>query len=130
VVDWYDGYSWDGKSTVFNPFSILNLFMKKEFNNYWFTSGTPTFLIKQIREQHLPLHKISNTFVERNFFDSFRLQHLDPYQLLFQTGYLTIKKATGNFKMQRYLLTYPNFEVEQSFLNHLLADIASTESGW
>ena len=49
MIDWYNGYSWDGKTMVFNPFSIINLFMKKEFNNYWFTSGTPTFLIKQIQ---------------------------------------------------------------------------------
>jgi hypothetical protein len=48
---WYNGYSWDGKTSVYNPFSTLLFFDKKEFSGYWFETGTPTFLIKQIEKE-------------------------------------------------------------------------------
>ncbi|MCP5047253.1 MAG: AAA family ATPase, partial [bacterium] len=49
---WYNGYSWDGKNFLYNPFSILNLFRKKRFSNYWFATGTPTFLVNHIRSRN------------------------------------------------------------------------------
>ncbi len=118
IRQWYNGYSWDGRQFVYNPFSILNLFRQMEFRNFWFTTGTPTFLVETIRDQRIDVEKLSRLAVSQAFFDKFELRRLDIYSLLYQTGYLTIKEhdaAAG-----RYYLSYPNEEVRISLLNNLL----------
>jgi hypothetical protein len=122
VREIYDGYSWDGKSFVYNPFSILLLFDKMKFNNYWFATGTPTFLIKLLNEGKLDIRELENLKAGNLFFDSFDIDHIDPVALLFQTGYLTVKKEETAGMFVEYELSYPNCEVENAFLKYFLAD--------
>lgn len=113
---WYNGYSWNGQDYVYNPFSILNFFDRESFENFWFETGTPTFLLKLLdRERSYNLDKIKASPVS---FNSFELEHISPEALLFQTGYLTIKAIGAN---QIYTLSYPNYEVKNSLLQYLLA---------
>jgi len=122
---WYNGYSWDGKNLVYNPYSILNLFEYMTFSNYWFKSGTPTFLTKIIRENDIDIEKFEKTFfVKDSIFDSYELTNIDLTVLLFQTGYLTIKEKITNpddFSIS-YKLAYPNKEVQDSFYDFLIAE--------
>ncbi|MCX7871611.1 MAG: AAA family ATPase, partial [bacterium] len=119
---WYNGYSWNGKDFLYNPFSILYFFTEKQFNNYWFTSGTPTFLIKLIKEKDIDIKEFENIELSSSLIDSFEIEDIDVYSLLFQTGYLTIKEIDKtNFTNLEYKLSYPNLEVKESFTKHLLA---------
>ncbi|MEZ4887597.1 MAG: AAA family ATPase [Chitinophagales bacterium] len=117
---WYNGYSWDGKTFVYTPFSLLNFFSKGEFGNFWFASGTPTLLLKVIKKQKIDVEKVDTAKWSSRSFDKFTLKHLDLKHLLFQTGYLTIKKKTLNKGRPTYTLGYPNQEVEESFTQNLI----------
>jgi hypothetical protein len=127
IKDWYNGYSWNGTDFVYNPFSILNFFFKNQFHNFWFTSGTPTFLVKLLRHNQKPFSEYEKYECGADIFESFEIDRINPVSLLFQTGYLTIKQArTVSPGQQRFLLDYPNTEVKDSFLKHLLADVSQT----
>ncbi|MGE5343966.1 MAG: AAA family ATPase [Candidatus Omnitrophota bacterium] len=118
LKNYYNGYSWDGKNFVYNPFSILNFFDIYEFENYWFATGSPTFLVNKLKNTNIVIDKYECLKVNKNFFEKFDIGSLDISALLFQTGYLTIKdKKDGH-----YTLSYPNLEVRESFLQYLLED--------
>ena len=117
---WYNGYSYDGKTTLYNPFSLLNFFGKNRFGNFWFATGTPTFLVNFIRDNQVDLKKLESKEVAETFFDTFSIKHLDIHGLLFQTGYLTIKSTYREDYQYTYQLGYPNEEVRRSFVHHLL----------
>lgn len=117
VKDWYNGYSWDGENFVYNPFSILSFFGAGKFRNFWFTTGTPTFLINLLKERNL--YNIGKIEVGEAAFDSFDIENMDTYSLLFQTGYLTIKGIEDPFGL--FTLDYPNREVKNSMLQYLVA---------
>ncbi len=119
IREWYNGYSWDGENFVYNPFSILNLFTENRFKNFWFTTGTPGFLINSIKKQQSEIMQFDNLPVTGYTFDSFDVENLEIPSLLFQTGYLTIKKITVKKLEETYHLSYPNKEVRDSFLTHL-----------
>lgn len=123
IKDWYNGYSWDGRTFVYNPFSILNFFQKNEFVNFWFSSGTPTFLINLLRERKI--YDIGNTIVGNTIFDSFNIENIDTYPLLLQTGYLTIKSADR--RLGTYTLDYPNKEVKESMFQYLIAGFSYSQ---
>ena len=117
IKKWYNGYSWDGKSTVYNPFSLLNFFAGDgQYRNYWFETGTPTFLINLSKNQEL--YDFEGTQVSANEMGAYDLEQLQVLPLMFQTGYLTIK----NYKEEDnlYELGYPNEEVRQSYLEMLM----------
>ncbi|HFA48234.1 MAG TPA: AAA family ATPase [Bacteroidetes bacterium] len=115
VKEWYNGYSWDGKNFLYNPYSILSFFDTGQFRNFWFSTGTPTFLIKLLKgRRFIDLEK---TEVDESAFESYDIENLDTVPLLFQTGYLTIK-SLGGFGI--YCLDYPNREVKESLLRHLI----------
>ncbi|MBI4649170.1 MAG: AAA family ATPase [Bacteroidia bacterium] len=117
IRDWYDGYSWNGNDFVYNPFSLINYFSKLQFRNYWFATGTPTFLINALKNQKkLPEHT-GNILVGDSFFDKFDIEDIDIVSLMFQSGYLTIKSSDD---FGGYWLDYPNREVEKSFFNQLM----------
>jgi hypothetical protein len=124
IRSWYNGYSWNGRDFVYNPYSILNFFQEKRIQNYWFGSGTPTFLIKLMQQSPKPLPEYEKYECDADVFESFEIERINPVSLLLQTGYLTIKKmyekSVGRW---RFLLDYPNLEVKESFLKHLLADL-------
>ncbi|MGB0931182.1 MAG: AAA family ATPase [Chitinophagales bacterium] len=117
---WYNGYSWDGKTFVYNPFSLLNFFKKGEFSNFWFASGTPTLLLKFIKRQKVNLEHIDKVKLSSHSFDKFTIKNIDFNHLLFQTGYLTVRQKTYRKGRPTYILKYPNQEVEESFLLNLI----------
>lgn len=125
---WYDGFCFAGAcQNVYNPFSLLLLFKQRRFANFWFESGTPTFLIKLIRENHYAIDKFDELELDELAFSNYEIETLQIIPLLFQTGYLTIK---GYHKESRlYRLYYPNYEVEHAFLQHLLGSFSHIEAG-
>lgn len=117
IKEWYDGFSWDGKHFVYNPFSTLRLFESSQFSNYWFDSGTPTFLIKRLRAAEQV--QLENLRLRAGIYNSFDLRNLSTLTLLIQTGYLTIKeKLDDDF----YRFELPNQEVRNSFNEMLLGE--------
>ncbi|MEM7374865.1 MAG: ATP-binding protein [Bacteroidota bacterium] len=121
IKKWYNGYSWDGKNFLYNPFSALSYFDSGEFHNYWFATGTPTFLINLLKERMV--YKVEAIKVGMVAFDGFDPENIDTTSLLFQTGYLTIK-AKEEFGV--YLLDVPNQEVQDSLLQYLLGIFSYT----
>ena len=120
MKEWYNGYSWDGEVFVYNPFSILNFFNKSAFRNFWFATGTPTFLVNLLKERNL--YQLGRVEVGQAAFDSFNIENMDTYSLLFQTGYLTIKQVEP---FGVYVLDFPNQEVKDSMLQYLLAGFSN-----
>jgi hypothetical protein len=121
---WYNGYSWDGKTFVYNPFSTLAFFRKKEFESYWFATGTPTFLIKQIEKEEELKTYIEPQVVSSDILRGADEDEIETTGLLFQTGYLTVKeKEFINYEPQ-YRIDFPNMEVKNAFLTRLLARYA------
>jgi hypothetical protein len=119
IKDWYNGYSYDGQVTLYNPFSLLTFFTNYQFDNYWFETGTPTFLVETIRNEYVNPRELESVEVDNYFFNSFSLEQLDIIGLLYQTGYLTIKEATYDFSGSTYVLGYPNIEVRHSMIYNL-----------
>ncbi len=121
---WYNGYSWDAKTFVYNPFSVLNFFDSETYSNFWFESGTPTFLVKLLRKRFN--YTLQETEVSNTILDSFRLEEfdaLDVNSILLQTGYLTIKERTP---YDTFILNYPNKEVKNAFAQFLLSEYTHT----
>jgi len=128
IRDHYNGYRFSRKNLkVYNPFSILNFFSKREIKNYWFESGTPTFLIKLIKDKNFFLPQAENLIVKESIFSTYELENLNPSALLFQTGYLTIKDY--DFETNEYVLSYPNKEVKYSFLEILYKSYVYEDNG-
>lgn len=115
---WYNGYSWDGETFVYNPYSTLLLFDSYKYLAHWFRTGTPTFLLELMaqRRDFSPVLEDSIT-VDQEFSDSQTLERMDTVPLFFQTGYLTIKNRVGD----KYQLEIPNQEVKLSLSNFLLS---------
>ena len=111
IKEWYNGYSWDGVNYVYNPFSVLSFFSQKQFRNFWFETGTPTFLVKLLNREHA--YQLEDIRASAAVFSSFELRRIDPKALLFQTGYITIRSVDED---QTYTLSYPNKEVRDSLL--------------
>src|SRR3989339_239440 len=120
--DWYNGYSWDGVNFVYNPFSVLNLFGSNVFGDYWFRSGTPSFLIKLIKSNNYPVTSLANLKINKNLIDRYDIDKIDITVLLLQTGYLTIKQKEDS--ENNIVLNFPNYEVENSFIQYLFSDLA------
>lgn len=129
LKEMYDGYHFheDGKG-VYNPFSLVNAFYAKELKAYWFSTGTPTFLIKKLKESRRNYMDFTNG-IEANEQDlrDYRNDNPNPIPLFYQTGYLTIKGY--NQRRKSYLLKYPNEEVKIGFLESLMSStIPESES--
>ncbi|MEO0044340.1 MAG: hypothetical protein RL329_3788 [Bacteroidota bacterium] len=121
---WYNGYSWDGETFVYNPFSVLNFFRTKLYLDYWFETGTPNFLVKLLSkrfEYQLEEKEVSNFILETFVLE--QQDQLDLDSLLLQTGYLTIKKVTEE---GTFILKHPNQEVKQAFNRFLLGAYTHT----
>ncbi|MBT3387646.1 MAG: AAA family ATPase [Desulfobacula sp.] len=92
IKEWYDGYSWDGINFLYNPYSILNLFYAGVFKNYWFETGSPTFLIKRLKAEDKKIHASINKDIKEAAFSKYDIENMNITAIMFQTGYLTIKK--------------------------------------
>ena len=120
LKDKYDGYHFSKELVdVYNPYSILKTFSDRFFGTYWFETGTPTFLVKQLEHNNYDLYNFSDgveysipTLMNKSDAD------FDIVQLLYQTGYITIKE--WNKELNTFILKYPNHEVEYSFLSILM----------
>ena len=116
----YDGYHFHKNCEgVYNPFSLLNAFDKKEFGMYWFSTGTPTFLIDKLKESGFDAKQFTTDeyYEEESSLTDYRYDNPNPVPLFYQTGYLTIKGYDK--KYMSYQLDYPNDEVRYGFLNSL-----------
>jgi len=116
---WYDGYNFMGDH-VYNPFDILLFLKHHQFRNYWFETGTPTFLMKLIQEKQYSALDIELIQTSENMMSSFDVDVMDLETLLFQTGYLTIKDHKTILNNTVFRLGYPNAEVKTSFTAYLL----------
>lgn len=123
IKNWYNGYSWDGITHVYNPVSLMNLFKNRDFRNYWFETGTPTMLMNIIKNRKLTAFDIENTYTSSRILDKYDFKNIDFNSLLFQTGYLTIKNYDLAFG--EITLGYPNKEVAQSFSENILSVLTS-----
>ena len=126
IRHWYNGFSWDGNVFVYNPFSTLLLFSKRVFNNYWFATATPTFLIDIIKERNDVKYLLDPIELDITTFNTFDYKTLDTKLLLFQTGYLTVKsvKKCGLGVPPVYTLGVPNNEVRNAMLEYLVSSYA------
>ena len=124
IKEWYNGYSWDGTQTVYNPFSLLSFFREGQFRNFWFETGTPSFLLQLMKEQNL--FRFDEVFANEASLSAFGPDHIRLIPLLFQTGYLTIKRKDP----ARFLLGYPNREVQQSMQQYILGELMHTDPGF
>jgi len=125
VQAWYNGYSWLGKP-VYNPFGFL-CFLSKNcmFQNYWFGTATPTFLLKLIRQKRYFVPNLEQITASEAILDSFDIENLELITIMWQSGYLALKDMTQNPRGVRYTLSFPNKEVRISFNDHIIKLLAS-----
>jgi hypothetical protein len=123
VKQWYNGYNWTGSESVYNPYDIL-LFLSEEkvFRNYWFETGSPTFLIELFRKNQYFLPDLENIEVFQRTLSSFEIESLNPLTLLFQAGYLTIEKTFIEREKLVYRLKIPNQEVRLALNDYFIED--------
>ncbi len=127
VRSWYNGYSWLGEK-VYNPFDILLYLDTKTFHPYWFETGTPSFLIQLLQDKKYYLPDLENLKASELLLGSFEIERIPVEALLFQTGYLTIKKVLQYGDKRIYELTYPNKEVKMSLMDAVLDSFLQNSS--
>lgn len=115
----YDGYHFveDGEG-IYNPYSLLSTFAKCRLGSYWFETGTPTYLVKLLQQDHFLLPDLTNAEVTGSLLNSVDSVDSDPVPVIYQSGYLTIKDYDPEFDI--YKLGFPNEEVEEGFTQFLL----------
>ncbi|MCL1896096.1 MAG: ATP-binding protein [Clostridiales bacterium] len=114
IFDWYDGYTWDGETRVFNPFSLLNFFGNNEYLAYWYESGIPTFIPKIFKDRPDEYIDIQDIIIDEGMLNSFDIENAPLALLLFQTGFLTVHTFLPGAPPE-YTLCFPNREVAYSF---------------
>ena len=115
----YDGYRFNLEGPgMYNPFSVLNTLSSCRFRDYWFETGTPSFLVYQLKKTEYPLEKMTTAELSTDTLNSIDIMDQNPLPLLYQSGYLTLKSYDKEF--DTYLLGFPNREVEQGFIRYLL----------
>ena len=116
----YNGYHF-AKNTegIYNPFSLLSTFAKGELSNYWFETGTPTFLVRMLKDIYFDIKSLEqDVTISISSLTNYRFASNNPIPLLYQSGYLTIKSYDG--RLDEYTLGFPNEEVKYGFYNELL----------
>ena len=121
IRDWYNGYNWRGEERVYNPFDILLLLDRREFGAWWFETGTPTFLVDMLFRRRVSSLALDAMVGSDELLSAFDVDHIATEALLFQTGYLTIRRSEPRNGRMFYRLGYPNREVRQSLNESLLA---------
>ncbi len=123
---WYNGYSWLGEDKVYNPFDVLLLFDNRQFEPYWYETGTPKYLYKMMAKGLINTLNLENLEMEKKHLSNFNVDRVRINSLLFQSGYLTIKKHEIRNDRLYYTLEFPNHEVRLS-LNEELLDVISED---
>ena len=112
----YDGYHFSNKMIdIYNPFSIINAFDLKNIDDYWYRSGTPTYLVKLLEGHNVNMQKLTSRAYKTEYFMDYRADAEDPLAMLYQSGYLTIKGY--DMRRRMYNLDYPNDEVKRGFVS-------------
>ena len=125
LKEWYDGYHFAPNTEgIYNPFSLLNTFDSMTFGNYWFETGTPTYLVELLKRSNYDLETMSRAVTSADVLNSIYGDD-EPLPVIFQSGYLTIKDYDEEFG--DYTLGYPNKEVEEGFVKFLLPYYASVQ---
>ena len=115
----YDGYHFDINTPgMYNPFSVLNTLSSCQFRDYWFETGTPSFLVHQLKKTNYPLEEMTSEDLTVDTLNSIDIMDENPLPLLYQSGYLTIKGYDEEFRS--YQLGFPNREVELGFIKYLI----------
>ena len=118
LADMYDGYHFCSNSPgMYNPFSLLNTFAVKEFREYWFETGTPTFLVKVMQRTSYDITRLTDEEVDSSLLSTVNTVFENPIPLMYQSGYLTITGYDPEFAL--YRLGFPNMEVKAGFLNFI-----------
>ena len=111
----FDGYHFSPRlKGVYNPFSILNTFFKMRMRDYWFSTGTPTYLVRLLQDNHENLNDLTGKYYDESEFIDYRADREMPLPMIYQSGYLTIKDYDR--EMESYLLDFPNDEVKKGFV--------------
>ena len=111
----FDGYHFGPKMIgVYNPFSILNTFYNMDIRDYWFKTGTPTYLVRLLQDNHETLNDLTGKYYDESEFVDYRADREMPLPMIYQSGYLTIKDYDR--EMRTYLLDFPNDEVKKGFV--------------
>ena len=117
----YDGYHFSERMLdVFNPFSLLNCFAKRMFKDYWFSTGTPTYLMRLMADNDEPINELVGKEYPAAEFVDYKATKQRPLPMLYQSGYLTIKGY--NKRRDTYLLDFPNEEVRSGLISMLASD--------
>ena len=125
----YNGFSFDGISTLYNPFSLLSLFNTYFYENFWFQSGTPKLLIQLLNKEQLQYTDFEGIVVDKDVLSMSDNIQQNVIALMFQTGYLTLKnKMIGEGNEISYQLGFPNLEVKKSFAKNLLDNYLQVSS--
>ena len=128
--EYYDGYHFAAQSPdVYNPFSLLNAMASGCLDYYWFSTGTPTYLVKLLQKHHYDLERMTHEETDAQVLNSIDSESTNPIPVIYQSGYLTIKGYDEEFGM--YRLGFPNREVEEGFVRFLLpyyANVNKVES--
>jgi hypothetical protein len=120
----YDGYHFRLNSVgIYNPFSLLNTFQSNELNNYWFETGTPSYLVYLLQKHHSLLASMASAQVPAKVLNGLASQSSDPIPMIYQSGYLTIVGYNPTYGL--YQLGIPNQEVADGFYNYLLPNYAN-----
>ena len=131
ILKWYDGYSWDGKTKLLNPFGLLSFFQVEQLKSFWYVSGSPKFLIDLIKNKPECVPNLNNLSITEPDLDAIDIGNLEVASLLFQSGYLTVEKIIPVEPEldtpQSYILKIPNTEVRQAFFNQLTAGLTENE---
>lgn len=121
VKKWYDGFRFTASPvTVYNPVSVGLFFRNCEFRNYWYVTGTPTFLIAQMQHDPFRMDEYTRQWVGAQAFDKYDALHLDGFSLAVQTGYLTIKEVDSDELGMFYRYDFPNEEIRLSWSNDMV----------
>ena len=128
----YDGYHfYPGSTGIYNPFSLLNTFMKGRYGSYWFETGTPTYLVELLKSHKYSLYKLAHEKTTAKVLDSIDSASRNPVGVIYQSGYLTIKGFIPEPRI--YELGFPNREVEEGFMDFLVpfyTPVEESESGF
>lgn len=117
----YDGYHFSPRMTdIYNPFSLINAFTKNMLHDFWFASGTPTYLIKLLAGHNINIETLLAKRYDTTYFIDYRANTQDPLAMLYQSGYLTIKDY--DLYDNTYLLDFPNTEVRRGIVPLLAND--------
>jgi hypothetical protein len=121
ILDWYGGYSWDGRTRLISPFYLLHFFRAKEFNNFWHAAKTPTGLINLLRKHGLAFRLFDKGLSITTETSTLEPDNPLPVPALFQTGYLSVSSVTRQTDRVKYNLAIPNFACRWILFVYLMA---------